>query len=861
VSVVYILAKNNLSLLGAVVSGVVTALLLFPVLNLASSILYVGLSALVGFGLAGLIFTAPGSDAPPLNQQTTVPKSTVEPRAFLLSSSDVFVGSALFLAALVVYFVPSMGSSLIWADWFAIPATNYLRAVAAIVLSTFVPGYFLIRALDWGRRFSGLEILVLSFLLSLFVVPLASVLASAMGFTLVRSGVSLLLGLNLLMFLVYVVACALRFNKSPQGSTKMSLGKLHMTFRSVGARSGAAGREGIYFAISIAGVLGLVLALSYRLVFFPPYLIGDQWPHHAVARLYEMYGNQVLATKLEPYYVNYPQWFHIYLASLFSVSGVPSTNTCFMINFMNAFGLLALYLLARSFFKRESGSVGALAMALALFSGFGWVYDLWLRVVGAYPGDVLMRLYQTSISTYDVAFANTYFGSAHPELTSDLQVMALPALLMLLMLTNRSDLRNRASYVLVSLLVALAFLAHVAEGGMFIAILLSGVVFSRGIAAAWRIAVAALAGIALAGGVGLILTDAYYLSLTAFYAALILSAATVLIAILGQKLPKRSALFSVGLRRVRVALIAAAAACAVWFGLLLLWRLSGYSAFNVWWDCPRCTLTVPPYMYPVRFGILGFLAIPAILLVGIVWKEKVRGSGLLFGFAAVAAALGRLWMFPQLFRVTGIEEFRWNKYLALALAIPVAFFLWRCLRRPFELRRRWAPLLGVFLVAVILVAGLASTFLYAEFTTLAYTGPVPKPEPKIQDYPAFNLIDTHSVTPDELAALQFLVDNLPRDRTVAITGSTTWSPQGFPYAKVTFLAGLLQNQTVSLRPYYSLNSSDIILTKMKAAKVRYVYLSSEEILFLSKYPALQRTIMLMGVAFRNSQVTIFTLQS
>lgn len=161
-------------------------------------------------------------------------------------------------------------------------------------------------------------------------------------------------------------------------------------------------------------------------------------------RLYERYGNQIFASEnqLTPVDFFYPHWFHIYLASVFSVSGAPSTNTYFLLNFTNVFGMLALYLLALSFFKNGNQRLAVIALAFTLFSGFGLGYDLWLRFAGAFPGDTLMRLYQSSISSFDIMLANTYFGSDQPSLTSGLQVMALPALVMLLALTNRGDLKG-----------------------------------------------------------------------------------------------------------------------------------------------------------------------------------------------------------------------------------------------------------------------------------------------------------------------------------------------------------------------------------------------------------------------------------
>jgi hypothetical protein len=766
--------------------------------------------------------------------------------------------AAVLFGAVAIYAIPSMTPGLIWADWITIPPLNYVRLVAAVLMTTFLPGYFLLRVLDRKRQFKALEIIVFSYLLSLVLVPLTSVLDSVLGFTLLENGIPLIIGLNLFLCLVCSISATARYRGS--------------TFRRISVKtpippiirlSGVDGRERLYWSVTVLGVIGLGLALWYRLLFYPPYLIGDQWPHHASALLYERFGNRILASGQLPYYYFYPQWFHIYLASLFAVSGVPSTNTYFSVNFTNIFGLLALYLLARSYFGRRRG-LATSTMALALFSGFGWAYDLWLRVTGAYTGDLLMQLYHASISTFDIAFPNTYFGSAHPDLTSELQVMALPALLMLLTLTNRNDLKNTTRYVLISLLVALAFLAHVAEGGVFAAILLVSVIVSRRMAQqATGIGIATFLGMMLAGAVGLILSYGFYLSLGVFYVALTLPLATIVLALVRRKLPKESGMFSVRLRRVTVAFLISTVGLVVWLGLFLLWRLSGYNAFNIWWDYyPFMGLTVPPYMYPSRFGIIGLLAIPALASALFVWRGKTRGLSLITGFVAVSFAVGRLWMFHQLSELTYggfLEEFRWNKYLALALTLPIGLFLWRRLTRLASGTLPMRRILGGFLLGIILFSGLASTFLYGEFTTLAYTtATIPNPVAPAAS-PALALINSHQLSPEELAAIQYVRNHLHSDEAVGVIGTLIWGPGSFGYAKLAFVGGLLQNQTFSLGTLYAENNSSQIVLKLRDARVRYVYLTQDDLDVLQHHVELFKTIIVFPVAFKNSEVTIYTL--
>lgn len=837
----------NPPLLGALVTSAATAALLLPALNFASSVIYVALAAIIGFGVAGVICTKPS------DRVLASPPAVGQVAKVLFSWWDTVAGSLLLASCVALYVIPSMGPGLIWADWLAVPGVNYLRILGAILLTTFLPGYFLLSLLDNGRQFNNLEVLVLAYLLSLLIVPLLSMLGSAAGLMPMVFEIPLVVSLNLLLLFAFVGS---RLVELMMHGSQGIVGFRRREFRAI-LPSGSLGR--IYLAISLAGVLGFVIALSYRFILTPPYIVADQWPHHAVARLYEAFGNQVFATKLMPYgaFDTYPRWFHIYLGSLFSISGAPSTNTYSLINFTNIFGLLALYLLAVSLFKKENRAIAVLALVLALFSGFGWVYDLWLRSGGAFSGNVLMQFDQASVSTFDILFANSYFGSDHPTLTTGLQVMALPATLMLLTLTNRGDLKGWTRYVLIGLLMALAFLGHVAEGGMFVAILLFAVIISGRIAGAWKVAIATLAGMAVTGAVGLVLPDRYYISLGAFYVALVLAALSVGVAYARQRLSKR--VFSFHPQRLRLAVALSAAGLAAWVALFLLWRLSGYSIYNVWWDCPACTSTVPPYMYPTRFGILGLLAIPAIVFAGLVWRDRIRGLGLIYGFAAVALLLGRLWMLPQFFQFAGIEEFRWNKYLALALVLPTALFLWTELRGVVNRGRVRSFLLAGFLIGLVVSSGLASTILYAEFTTFTYRTSAPPTPGLPYQTPGFGLINSHQLSPEELAAIQYVTDTLRPGEVVATIGYQAWVPGGYPYSKVTLMGGLLRNQTFSLDTLYELTNKSEVYKMLTEANVRFIYLTVDDLNVLMNHHLVYEAITDLSILFKNSQVTIYGL--
>ena len=169
------------------------------------------------------------------------------------------------------------------------------------------------------------------------------------------------------------------------------------------------------------------------------------------------------------------------------------------------------------------------------------------------------------------------------------------------------------------------------------------------------------------------------------------------------------------------------------------------------------------------------------------------------------------------------------------------------------------------MVAILLSTGFASTILYSEFTTLAYvTAPIPSPDLgayALAAPPAFGTILSHELSPQELAALQYLGDNVHLGDRVAVIGTLNWVPGGFPYTKVTFMGGLLKNQTFSLSGLYGLTNKTEIYEILTRADVRFVYLNQQESSILSQHPALFQAITELPIAYSNQQVTIYTLRT
>ena len=124
------------------------------------------------------------------------------------------------------------------------------------------------------------------------------------------------------------------------------------------------------------------------------------------------------------------------------------------------------------------------------------------------------------------------------------------------------------------------------------------------------------------------------------------------------------------------------------------------------------------------------------------------------------------------------------------------------------------------------------------------------------------MILSHELSPEELAGIQYVSDNLSPSEAVAVIGSTQWTTSGFPYAKTTYMGGLFQNQTFSLSTLYGLTTKSEIYQKLAIARVRLVYLSHGELNFwyINAHQVLYQAITELPIAYSNPQVTIYRFE-
>jgi hypothetical protein len=175
-------------------------------------------------------------------------------------------------------------------------------------------------------------------------------------------------------------------------------------------------------------------------------------------------------------------------------------------------------------------------------------------------------------------------------------------------------------------------------------------------------------------------------------------------------------------------------------------------------------------------------------------------------------------------------------------------------------------LIAGFLLSVVLSSGFASTILYGEFTTLSYTTaeiPIP-PDLACQEagqrFPGYAILNSHELSAEELAAIQYVTNHLRSGEAVAIMGVLSWCTSSLAYSKVALLGGLLQNQTLSLTSLYKVANESDAYRKLSAGRVRFVYLNQQDLNALKGHQVLFQAITALPIAFANNEVTVYALK-
>jgi len=224
-------------------------------------------------------------------------------------------------AVIAVVIIPPDCS--LYLDWSNVPFLNWLRLIAGFLLTSFLPGYVILKIIDTKEEIKGTASLVFSFLLSFFIIVLLSLALELTGNKISQYGFPLLLIANIVLLILFLISNFWR-NKSKVSNISSKDSKFKKNYLP---------------ALILLCLVGLQCLLLYSVFFTSQsFLRGDFWSHFADASNLLKYGFETQST-LSGYFWGY----RIFNVAFFVLAGFPLINAEIMLVFLYPISILAFY--------------------------------------------------------------------------------------------------------------------------------------------------------------------------------------------------------------------------------------------------------------------------------------------------------------------------------------------------------------------------------------------------------------------------------------------------------------------------------------------------------------------------------------
>ena len=358
-----------------------------------------------------------------------------------------FIMVSYLASLLIIFFVPSIENNAnmflpgYFIDWTEIPLPNWLRLLAAIMLTIFLPGFVFLNIVS--EKYSMVEAFLFSFFLSAFydiIIFFISIFwLRFISWDYLKKWMIYFYMIPLLMYLIkrYIISS----HKNIENFSSS------IKFKKVS----------FYNFIILSFVVAFVFTGAFSIAeAYYPLRGGDQWIHCGFAtKFFEGRFTQSDSARL--------YWFHFFLASHFVLSGLPPINAFLSLIFLNAIlPYLSFYLMTTAFFDPSRSKVPAVATVFSLFSGFGWIYALYYRLVNP-TATLNWILNRATYASYDV-----YYALFFPVIIDNQTMFGAPAILLLIYVCLGRKIPQFRSILFTIILVFTGFLTHVIEVTIFI---------------------------------------------------------------------------------------------------------------------------------------------------------------------------------------------------------------------------------------------------------------------------------------------------------------------------------------------------------------------------------------------------------
>jgi hypothetical protein len=689
-----------------------------------------------------------------------------------------------------------------------LPVAAWLRHFVALIFTALLPGYLLLRTLDPGRHIGTLETFLLSYLLSVFLTFLVGYLALLVGLRIAQVSIYCVAFLNSVLFAAFACRSHRRLDNNDNPEAIRNVKKIELW--------------NILFFI---GIVGLLIFFTYGLI--GTQIIADQRTIHGLGLVME----QISLPKDRVAFPSYPWLMVTYVAMMFATSGLPSVNAYNSLNMMNVFAVLAFFIMVRRFFRKwpNNDVIAAVSTLIAFFtSGFGWIVALGSTTSGA-SSSLAQYVYQAWTQTYDLLTSNSYVASGHPNVTTSLLFVALPAVLLAfgIAISDDKSISARLRLLLLALLIAISYLGHPETVPILGLLLVVSLFLKNGL---WNL-LSGVLGIAAIIVVDLSSPSHFYLS---SYASLLGFRAPLLLLLLSGFIIALA--ISVAMRVIKsLALMVAHAVSKMSSRVLALFgrvsvRLSFFLAATylyllgfVFWVLQLNAAVVPYYFsldgsvpwyfYPIRLGIPGLVTI-----VGSVhWMITGRFKELKILLPLYA------WMLITLFASPFYLDYRLIKQFYLPVSITSAFVLIGLIENQHStlpkvkightfLPKMLKASLAVLLTSLVVLASIGSPLLYAYVVQHPDNSQVPGILPRYAP-----------LTAGELEALDWIRNNT-ESGSIPVIGLSSYL--GNNIADIAGVWEVLANRYV---PFFQVSDAANLFDLIGMIQPRYMYISQSDL--------------------------------
>ena len=604
-------------------------------------------------------------------------------------------------AIFVVLLIPAYEGSLF--EWVAVPLLNWVRYAASILLTLFLPGFFIIRLLDHKKSLKLYSIIPLSYILSMLITFITGFVLLLIYNSISYLAVLLSISFNLVLMTLYL----LRYYNANYSSAVVQTSLPEI---------------GLLLATLTVIFVGSFYVMNSTL----PLSRGDMWDHLAGALQYSK-GFPLYNGLLIP---DYPYLFYVYLATFFQLSGLSATISYQVLFLLSFVSILSFYSFIKTWFPKKN--IAPISVLLISLLGFGSLYVLNLKAQNATLS--LSAALSSAISkTYDISdimIIGPVLSNAVPIL-----LIALPTLFLFLFLL-KSNLSNITKSFLFALLVCVSFLGHPdAPFFMALSLLLYAVIVKgdsvriSSIGSIFGLLLVALVDFSAPARIYICGLNVSSASTVTYFVTLLL----FILAFLYPMLPdyiRFTNFFSNASKKNVFSLISWSFVCLYLFSIMTwLYILPRYNAYTF-----GSYNFTPFFVWGLRFGSIGLFSI---LCLSFYLRDVLKDKRLLFCTAIATSGF----ILEQLANFFPIYQAYRFATLTLIGVVPLAAYFLVKFSSAFTGKRK--ILLTAFLLLITFSGMVSTSFSYYS-------------EGKLKPL----------ITDDEAQALNFIGQNLPSNATI-----------------------------------------------------------------------------------------------